>query len=326
MLWNNPPNYEKARIGKSPEICRRGGNRIDAAIPNAANLDYDLQSNGESKLSEIRLEPFLKWAGGKRWLVSSHSHIFPTRFNRFIEPFLGSGAVFFSLQPKQAILSDINSALIETYQAIKDSPNEIRELLAKHHRKHSKEYYYKMRAMQPRTNATKAAKFIYLNRTCWNGLYRVNLRGEFNVPIGTKTNVILDSDNFESVSKLLENAELNVCDFETTINQAVAGDLVFVDPPYSVKHNNNGFVKYNETLFSWDDQVRLRDSLVEAKKRGATIIVTNANHSSILDLYRNIFDISTVSRHSVLSGNRKFRGKVSELIISANLDGDFHGG
>ncbi len=262
------------------------------------------------------LLPFLKWAGGKRWLASSHGHIFPPQYNKFIEPFLGSGAIFFALQPKQAILSDVNSDLIETYKTIKGHPLEIQELLERHQKKHSKEYYYKTRASKPRNSITRTARFIYLNRTCWNGLYRVNLRGQFNVPIGTKTNVLLETDNFKAAAKLLNNSEIAHCDFEATINRANLGDLVFVDPPYTVKHNNNGFVKYNETLFSWEDQVRLKNALEKAQARGAFIISTNANHSSVRELYKDNFKTCSVNRSSVLSGKPQFRGKVSELLIT----------
>lgn len=248
-------------------------------------------------------------------MVSSHSHIFPNQYNRLIEPFLGSGAVFFSMRPKRAILSDLNADLIESYQAIKDHSAAVQKLLEKHHKNHSKEYYYKMRASKPRTMVSKAAKFIYLNRTCWNGLYRVNLKGEFNVPVGTKTNVILDSDNFEGVASLLSNADISVCDFEVTIDQAMANDLVFIDPPYTVKHNNNGFLKYNETLFSWDDQIRLRDAIERAVARGAFVLLTNAKHKCIEELYEGIGEHLCLSRSSVISGKTSARGKYEEIIV-----------
>ncbi|MFC1537059.1 DNA adenine methylase [Pseudomonadota bacterium] len=276
-------------------------------------MSGSLNSNAENG----SVPPFLKWAGGKRWLVSSHSHIFPARFNRFIEPFLGSGAIFFSLKPEAGILSDVNPCLVETYQTVKSFPNEIQSLLEEAHLRHSKDYYYQVRSDVPDDSISRAARFIYLNRTCWNGLYRVNRKGEFNVPIGTKDNVLLDTDNFAAVSKLLKNVEIINCDFEMTINRASEGDLLFVDPPYTVKHNNNGFVKYNENLFSWDDQVRLRDALLNAKHRGVQIISTNADHQSIHELYDNGFEIRPISRSSVLSGDASFRGKVSELLISS---------
>ena len=203
------------------------------------------------------VQPFLKWAGGKRWFVKNHDDLLPEKFNCYYEPFLGSGAVFFHLEPKEAVLSDANPHLIETYQAIKDDWRQVLHYLKKHQRHHDKDYYYEMRGRNCKTKHTRAAKFIYLNRTCWNGLYRENLKGVFNVPIGTKTAVVLDTDDFEEVSRILQNVDLKYCDFEKTIARAESGDFIFVDPPYTVAHNNNGFVKYNQNIFSWEDQVRL---------------------------------------------------------------------
>ena len=222
--------------------------------------------------SESEIKPFLKWAGGKRWLVVQHLSIFPSQFDRYIEPFLGSGAVFFHLRPQNAILSDINKELIETYTAIQEDWESVFCELKKHHRNHCKEYYYRIRSSNPKTPYTRSARFIYLNRTCWNGLYRVNLKGEFNVPIGTKQAVILEKDDFFEVSKILQHAEIKCDDFETVIDEAGKGDLLFVDPPYTVKHSDNGFIKYNEDLFHWDDQVRLSMCLCRAKERGADIM------------------------------------------------------
>jgi len=261
-------------------------------------------------------KPFLKWAGGKRWFVSQNLSIFPQNFNKYIEPFLGSGAIFFALQPKNAILSDINKDLIDTYKAIKTDWIKVYELLKFHHKNHNRDYYYKVRSSKPRTLFSRAARLIYLNRTCWNGLYRVNRRGEFNVPIGTKTDVLLGTDNFSEISRLLQNAQLMRDDFEVVIDRAEEGDLIFVDPPYTVKHSDNGFIKYNEELFHWEDQVRLSESLARAKDRRVNIIVTNACHHSIKKLYRNRFDIATVYRHSIIAAAPSNRKKCKELIIT----------
>jgi DNA adenine methylase len=264
--------------------------------------------------SEIVL-PFLKWAGGKRWLVSSYPELLNRPHRRYIEPFLGSGAVFFHIAPKKAILADRNETLIETYQAIKDSWQKVEKELIKHHQNHSKNYYYEVRKSKPRSAHMRAARLIYLNRTCWNGLYRVNIEGKFNVPLGTKTNVVLDSDNFEAVSKLLRAADLRVRDFEQTIDEAGQHDLVFIDPPYTVKHNLNGFVKYNETLFSWEDQIRLRDSVLRAMQRGASIVLTNAYHYSVKKLYQYIGTHRRLKRASVLAADSKKRKLCDELLV-----------
>lgn len=262
-----------------------------------------------------QIAPFIKWAGGKRWFTSRYSHLFPSTYNTYYEPFLGGAAAFFALSPEKAHLSDLNEDLIGVYLAIQSDWKKLERELRKHQRGHSKKYYYKVRSSSPRTLITKAARFLYLNRTCWNGLFRVNLKGAFNVPIGTKTNVILDTDDFEATSKLLKGVSLSVNDFETTINKAEKGDLIFADPPYTVKHNKNGFLKYNEKIFSWDDQVRLRDSLFSAANRGVKIVLTNANHKTVRKLYSDFPKPTVVKRASVLAANSKFRAPIEELVV-----------
>jgi DNA adenine methylase len=259
--------------------------------------------------------PFLKWAGGKRWLTSRVVESVAPLSGRYIEPFLGSGAVFFALRPQNALLSDANEELINTFQAVKDNPGAVAAALREHQRKHSAEYYYTVRSAKPRNEFRKAARFIYLNRTCWNGLYRVNLDGVFNVPIGTKNSVLLDTDDWSSVAAILRKAKLVTQDFEVSVDSAKAGDVVFADPPYTVKHNFNGFIKYNNSLFSWDDQIRLRDAMLRAKNRGVKTIVTNASHKSIRELYKNHFQIKALSRASVLAGSAIHRGRYDELFI-----------
>jgi len=261
-----------------------------------------------------RLSPFLKWAGGKRWLVARHSSFFPSFSGKYIEPFLGSGAVFFHILPEQGILSDSNPWLIETYLAIRDDWERVLSHMVQHQRLHSRDYYYKVRGMKCRNRYTRAAQFLYLNRTCWNGLFRVNLKGEFNVPIGTKTKVIMQ-DDFSSISSALLGMKIVSSDFEPIIDSAAADDFLFVDPPYTVNHNLNGFIKYNEKIFSWEDQERLRDCLLRAKNRGVAILMTNADHESIKSLYGKGFTLSYVDRASVISGNSKFRGNTTELLI-----------
>ena len=264
----------------------------------------------------MTIEPFLKWAGGKRWLLKKQEQIIPDFYSRYVEPFLGSGAVFFSLpEDQQFLISDVNTELIECYLAVCNNWQEVSDLLLFHHDQHSKEYYYKVRAQTPTSQEEIAARFIYLNRTCWNGLYRVNLAGKFNVPIGTKTRVFLETDNFEQVSKRLRNGQIVCQDFAATIDQADHGDFLFVDPPYTVKHNLNGFIKYNEKIFNWDDQVRLRDALVRAVERGALVTVTNADHECIHELYQKHGSLTSINRNSVIAGSSNHRSKTSEAII-----------
>jgi len=267
-------------------------------------------------ICEEKCSPFLKWAGGKRWLISRHAIIFPDNFNNYIEPFLGSGAVFFKLRPTSAILADINKDLIDTYSAIKEDWQKVIMRLQKHQKLFNKDYYYKIRKGKPTNIYDKAARLIFLNRTCWNGLYRVNLKGEFNVPIGTKTDIVREDDDFEIISKTLKNAHLYNSDFETIIDKSRENDLIFVDPPYTVRHDDNGFIKYNEKLFSWDDQIRLRDCLKRAKERGSKIIVANAAHGSVKNLYEADFNLVEMQRHSIIAASSAKRKKCKELIIT----------
>jgi DNA adenine methylase len=261
--------------------------------------------------------PFLKWAGGKRWFVNRYLGLLPTDFGRYIEPFLGSGALFFALQPREAILSDLNADLIDTFTAIKKNWNAVVSALRGYQRLHSSAFYYRIRSSQPRSEVTRAARFIYLNRTCWNGLYRVNTRGQFNVPLGTKDSVLLDTDDFCRASGLLKHASLISADFESVISRARRGDLIFADPPYVTAHSQNGFLKYNEKLFSWDDQVRLMECLWKAKKNGVLILATNADTPSIRRLYNKSFSVRAVTRSSIIAASSGRRGTVSELVISS---------
>lgn len=265
------------------------------------------------------MEPFLKWAGGKRWLITKAGDFLPTLNPnaRYIEPFLGGGAIFFHLQPENAFLSDINGDLINAYQTVRSKPVELYNILTRYQDLHNEEFYYQIRASRPRVPLQKAARFIYLNRTCWNGLYRVNKKGAFNVPIGTKTNVIMEDDDFEKLSEILQSASIRRCDFVRAISQAEAGDFVFVDPPYTVKHNLNGFVKYNENIFSWQDQIRLKNAVARAIERGAHVLVTNANHQSIEELYQGCGTMHLLNRASVIAGDAGARGIYSELAIKS---------
>jgi DNA adenine methylase len=267
--------------------------------------------------------PFLKWPGGKRWFVARHPDRLPRTYGRYFEPFLGAGSVFFHLEPDRAVLGDTNAELIATFAAIKRCWQRVESLLSEHQRRHTKRYYYRVRDRIPADRFERAARTIYLNRTCFNGIYRVNLDGTFNVPVGGKTAVVLDTDDFAAVARLLRGAELRVSDFEPIIDMAERNDLIFADPPYTVRHNNNGFVKYNETLFRWADQERLADALARARGRGVQIVATNADHGPLRRLYQQRgFSVRIVERYSSISASSESRNRYRELIILANCPGD----
>jgi DNA adenine methylase len=261
------------------------------------------------------MKPFLKWAGGKRWLVRRYPQLFDIDFDRYVEPFVGSGAVFFHVQPEHSVISDVNPVLMNVYSSLRSDYGRVWANLLEHARNHSDKYYYEVRAKTFRSDASRAAQFLYLNRTCWNGLYRENLRGEFNVPRGTKDTVIFSDDDFAAVSEALATAKIMTGDFEKVLNGVTENDFVFIDPPYTVKHNGNGFVKYNESIFSWNDQVRLAKAVKSKARSGASILVTNAYHPTVIDLYREFATVVPVERASILSADKTYRGKTQEAVI-----------
>lgn len=262
------------------------------------------------------IEPFLKWPGGKRWLATRHQHLFPKTYGKYIEPFLGGAAVFFALSPEDAHLSDTNAELINAYNRIKNDWAKIEKYLAKYHEKHDYDFYYKVREQNPTDPIARAVRFLYLNRTCFNGIYRVNKQGHFNVPIGTKDEVRYEEGYLEKVAKTLMNARIRQRDFAIAIGKANEGDFVFIDPPYTVMHNNNGFVKYNSQLFSWKDQARLADVIKAAGERGVLIMMSNADHYSVRDLYNGFGTHHSLTRASILASNSDYRSSATELLVT----------
>ncbi|WP_201779188.1 DNA adenine methylase [Robbsia andropogonis] len=301
---------------------------LDSAASNLPCFsDEDPQASEDSTISHSRIEkgltPFLKWPGGKRWFVCNYVDLIPKKFNTYIEPFLGAGSVYFHLQPSRALLGDVNPDLINAYNAIREDWQNVRNSLRYRQRRHREDadsYYYWLRDHIPSNFIQRASRLIYLNRTCFNGIYRVNRQGKFNVPRGTKDKVVIETDDFEGMSWVLKNAELVAGDFESLIERAEAGDFVFCDPPYTVRHNHNGFRKYNEVIFSWADQERLALSLLHAARRGVKVLCTNANHQSVRDLYSDpVFDQMAVSRYSSISASNSSRRSFEELVVRANI-------
>lgn len=269
------------------------------------------------KVDEMELQPFLKWPGGKRWLVQEKINLFPNKYNRYYEPFVGSGAVFFALKTPSACISDINEEVINLYLVMRDRPEELKEKMIKYQENHNKEYYYSIRGKHYKDDLDRAARMLYLNRTCFNGLYRVNKKGQFNVPIGTKTNIIYDAKQFVEYSEKLKCVEIIKADFAEVLPKAQKGDLIFADPPYACKITTQNFMKYNEKVFSWSDQERLFAELYRAKENGAMVVSTNANTVEIKEMYiENGFKVQEVERISSVSGKIENRGTIKELIIT----------
>jgi len=263
------------------------------------------------------IAPLLKWPGGKRFVLKFLLSIVPKRFDHYYEPFLGGGALFFALHPARAILSDNNAELINFYVQVRDHPNELIDHLQKLH--NIKEEYYRIRHDIPVDKIARAARLMYLANLSFNGIFRVNLKGEFNVPYGYKTHLqICDPARIQAASALLASVQFQCDDFEASVQSASAGDLVYLDPPYTLAHQNNGFIKYNSKIFSWDDQIRLANLANELLNRGCKIIVSNANHPSIINLYAN-FQMRLVERASVIAANSRFRRKTTECIFFSGV-------
>ena len=260
------------------------------------------------------VEPFLKWAGGKRWATQKLLAELPEEYGTYVEPFLGGGSLFFAVLPRKARLSDANAELINAYRMVCHKHAELERWLRWLQRLHSKELYYKIRSRMGGGDFWAALRFIYLNRTCWNGLYRVNLRGEFNVPIGTK-DLIEYRNGLSAQAQALERAHLKCADFQTALREAKVGDFAYVDPPYTVRHNNNGFIKYNEKIFSWADQERLCDEVKRATDRGVKVLVSNAAHDSVRELYLGVGALIEVERSSVLAASASYRRREKEIIV-----------
>lgn len=266
-------------------------------------------------------KPFLRWAGGKSWLTKYLDQIIGDQvFNNYHEPFLGGGSIYFYLSPaNKAYLSDLNGELIDTYKAIKDAPDDVIAQLQQYH--NTSEDYYAIRESVPRTSCEVAARFIFLNQTSFNGIYRVNTHGKYNVPYGNRTKEFLEEDKLRTASLKLQNATLMEGDFDCIRPNIQKGDLVFLDPPYTVSHNNNGFIKYNQKLFSLEDQYRLRALIDFIKSKGAYYILTNAAHQTILDIFTQENDARyELSRASLIGGENAARGQIKEYVFT-NLKG-----
>ena len=261
-------------------------------------------------------KPFLRWAGGKNWITNRLSKAFNSlEFNHYHEPFLGGGSIFFGLpHRKRSFLSDINASLIETYNCLKDGPEEVIRNLQNY--SNDRESYYKIRQESYSNAYARAAQFIYLNQTSFNGIYRVNFKGDYNVPYGYRTKNFLDEDTLLAASIALQDATIEVSDFEETKFSVANEDLVFIDPPYTVSHNENGFIKYNKSLFSLEDQKRLANYIKYIKSIGAHYILTNAAHSSIREIFSDCEHVIEIERNSRVGGKRAKRGMVAELLFT----------
>jgi DNA adenine methylase len=261
--------------------------------------------------------PFLKWAGGKAQLIQQYQPYFPQNFQTYYEPFLGGGAIFFHLFPQQAVLTDINPELVNVYQCVRDSLPALVELLEIHQRSHQQDYYYAMRSAPGITPIERAARFIYLNKTCFNGLYRENSKGQFNVPMGRyKDPKIYSLEVLESVAIALRQTEIAVRSFDAVLEQATAQDFVYFDPPYHPISLTSCFTGYSRHSFGVAEQVRLRDTALTLAERGVKVMLSNSDCEFIRDLYQE-FNLHSISASRAINSKSQNRGKIAEVLVTS---------
>ena len=276
------------------------------------------------EMKEVALQPFTKWTGGKRQLLPVIRELIPKTYNRYFEPFVGGGALFFDLAPKDAVINDFNAELINCYQQIKDNPQELIEILKVHQEYNSKEYYLDLRSVDRderidmMSEVQRAARIIYMLRVDFNGLYRVNSKNQFNVPYGRYKNPkIVDEELIFAISVYLNNNQLEIKtgDFEKAVLDVQPGDFVYFDPPYIPLSETSAFTSYTHEGFSYDDQVRLRDTFKKLSDTGAYVMLSNSSSFLVEELYQD-FNIHYVEATRTNGAKSSSRGRISEIIVT----------
>lgn len=272
-------------------------------------------------LEQLKSEtyPIVKWVGGKRQLMFELIKNMPKSYNRYFEPFIGGGALFFELQPEQAYISDMNEELINLYSVVRDNVYELIKDLSKH--EVSKEYFLEIRNIDRTEQYTelsdveRASRFIYLNRTCFNGMYRVNSQGQFNVPFGHYKNPrIIDKNNLLNCSELLKKTEIKCADFSEILTKVKKGDLVYFDPPYVPLNETSSFTSYTKDGFDMNMQFKLRDVCDELDNKGVKFMLSNSDTKLVNELYVN-YEIKKVFASRQINANADGRGKITEVLV-----------
>ncbi|MGV8169054.1 MAG: DNA adenine methylase [Candidatus Nanoarchaeia archaeon] len=264
---------------------------------------------------------FVKWAGGKGQLLEQLEPLFPKKIDTYIEPFVGGGAVLFYVikkhAPKEVIIVDVNEELMNAYEVVKNNVDELISKLKEHKSKHDKEYYYKVRAISPKNlnKVERAARFIYLNRTCFNGLYRVNSKGEFNVPMGSYKNPdVVQEDKLRIVSELLKNVKILCGSFESSLEIAKKGDFVYFDPPYYPLDDKPSFTTYHHDEFLDKEHENLAKVFDELSKRGCLCMESNSDTNFVKNLYKK-YSMKTVMAKRLINCRAEGRGVIKEVVI-----------
>ena len=263
--------------------------------------------------------PIVKWVGGKRQLMFELLKNMPKSYNRYFEPFIGGGALFFELQPENAYISDMNEELINLYSVVRNNVCELIADLNKH--EVSKEYFLTIRNLDRTdeyknlSNVQRASRFIYLNRTCFNGLYRVNSQGQFNVPFGNYKNPrIVDENNLLNCSELLKNTEIKCADFSEILTKVKKGDFIYFDPPYVPLNETSSFTSYTKDGFDMDMQFKLREVCDELDSMGVMFMLSNSDTKFVNELYSN-YEIKKVFASRAVNANAEGRGKITEVLV-----------
>ncbi len=265
---------------------------------------------------------FVKWAGGKKQLIGQFRLYFPKKIDRYFEPFVGGGAIAFyvikNYTPKEIYLSDSNRALITTYNVIKTDVETLIKKLKEYKEQHSKEFFYKIRALNPKdlSDLEIAVRFIYLNKTCFNGLYRVNSKGQFNVPMGSYKNpAICNESELREISKLLKNAVIESKQFYEIENNVELNDFVYFDPPYYPISKTSSFISYTKDSFLDTEQGKLAELYKTLDKRGAKVMLSNSDSEFIKRLYKG-YNVNFVKATRMINCNAEGRGKINEVVIT----------
>ncbi len=257
--------------------------------------------------NDIGIRPFLKWAGGKTQLINEISKHVPFAYKKYIEPFVGGGALYFYINAETAVISDSNEELIITYLAIKENVDEVVKLLKTY--KNQEDFYYKIRSLSPNklSNSERAARLIYLNKTCYNGLYRVNKKGNFNVPYGKRNGEFLNESSLRNASDFLQNTTIVHGDYLDVLKIfAEKGDFIFLDPPYYPVGKYSDFKRYTKEFFYHEDHVKLKLEFDRLVSLGCHVILTNSDHPEIINLY-NEYKIRIIDTKRLISSNPNTR-------------------
>jgi DNA adenine methylase len=264
---------------------------------------------------DVAIKPFLKWAGGKTQLLTELNKYIPNSFNKYIEPFIGGGAFYFFLNPEKAVISDLNEDLIITYKTVKNDLENVINILREY--KHEESFYYDIRALRPKnlSKTERAARFIYLNKTCFNGLYRVNKKGEFNVPYGKGSGNFLNEDSLRNAQKFLQRTQILHSDYLEILKQyAEEGDFIFLDPPYYPVGKYSDFKRYTKEFFYHEDHLNLKEEFDRLVDLGCQVLLTNSDNPVILDLYKD-YEIKTVETRRMISSNPDTRTGKDIIVI-----------